>query len=292
MKRLLLVIICLVLITSLVPSADLHAATTSLGTWAWYNNLNEKRPHSSSVTLNGFVYILGGGLNSQGTPHMNTVTRAQISGSGDLSSWTNESNLMKETRALQSSATWNNNIYTAGGQTGDAGYSSTVEFATQNPSTGALSQWQYTASMSRARSGLSLVAHDGYLYALGGTNGSTTSNTVESAHIGSGGQLDPWVPLTASNQIIPSELMGSATVANDSYIYISVAGGSNGSYFTKFYRAPFVSGGSIGSWEQTGDTIPEYIASADGVIANGRYYIIGGSSPGYVYRNAAFKYFH
>lgn len=38
-------------------------------------------------------------------------------------------------------------------------------------------QWTYITSMNTARSGVSLVEHKGYLYALGGFNGTTRLNT-------------------------------------------------------------------------------------------------------------------
>ena len=44
--------------------------------------------------------------------------------------------------------------------------------------------WHYVASMNAARSKLSMAEVNGFIYAMGGFDGSTTLNTVESYSIG------------------------------------------------------------------------------------------------------------
>lgn len=92
--------------------------------------------------------------------------------------------------------------YTLPGSVTDAVYwakfnTSTNAIESPNPGTGACSGWCTNASynLPTALTGLSLVAYNGYLYAIGGENsGGTPQTTVYIAKIGANGEPQLWHP--------------------------------------------------------------------------------------------------
>lgn len=143
----------------------------------------------------------------------------------------------------------------------------------------ALTTWTTTTAMSigatttRVRGGA--VTYNGYIYHLGGVDGSgTTITTTQYAKINADGTIGTW----ASTTVLPTALRQFQPVVANGYIY--VIGGrdnSNNTVATSYY-AKLNPDGTIGTWNTTTALSSGTVARfGHGTIAyNGYMYVLGG----------------
>ena len=164
-----------------------------------------------------------------------------------------------------------------------------------NPGPGVCTEWCTDSSydLPEARAGFSLVAYNGYLYAIGGIDGSYNREaTVFISKIGINGEPSLWHPTDTnpnnwvywyeSSNTLPVATSYASAVAYNNVLYFS--GGQTDASpggVSSVYAAPLNPTGDIGSWTSTG------IASLSSVrhmhdmqVYNDRLYIIGGNSNG------------
>lgn len=150
----------------------------------------ERRCYVNTTILNDLIYAMGG---HNGAQRLNTVEKYDYR----TNQWT-QSSPMNLARSDASAATYGNRIYIAGGlnEVGVLeGKNSKLRYETKifltpvslqqhvqntvefyNPED---DSWTFVQPMQYQRNSLSLVFYAGYLFALGGTNGSSRLNTVE-----------------------------------------------------------------------------------------------------------------
>lgn len=155
-----------------------------------------------------------------------------------------------------------------------------VQYAPIN-SNGTIGSWSYTSSFTNSNAKLSAVAYDGYMYILGGADGSTNYNDVQYARIDADGTLSPFQYTYNSGS--SSTFVGGfngvrnrcGIVAYNGYLY--VMGGTNGSaILNDIQYAPINADGTIGTWQTNAVTLP-YTDNAFGAVAYNDYmYILGG----------------
>jgi hypothetical protein len=177
--------------------------------------------------------------------------------------------------------------------------SGTIDSA--NPGNGACGGWCTTTSYSlpASRSSLSLIAYNGFLYAIGGEDTScTTANgtgdgdicsTVYIAKLGANGEPQLWSPVSTdkstwtfwyrdSNLTSPRSMI--AAVAYNSRIYLMGGKTSSGgavSIASTTQVADITATGKLGSWStQTALPFADYGYGAQAY--NDRLYLIGGAS--------------
>ncbi|MGH7234425.1 MAG: hypothetical protein ACREF7_03215, partial [Candidatus Saccharimonadales bacterium] len=160
--------------TSSGPTSTVYYALINsdgtLGAWNTTTSLPSTTYQSTSVVHNGYIYILGGEV--QGSPGAN-VNYAPINSDGTLGSWTATTPL-PTTPYGDTSVGYNGYIYEIGGYN-NTSYLSTVYYAPIN-SNGTLGSWTATTSLlSTASYEATAVAYNGYVYTLGGWNGSATA---------------------------------------------------------------------------------------------------------------------
>ncbi len=113
------------------------------------------------------------------------------------------------------------------------------------------------------------VEYNGYVYEIGGDNGSSSLSTVYYALINSNGTVGSWNTTTS----LPSGIYNASSVEYNGYIY--EIGGDNSGWLSTVYYTLINSNGTVGSWSTT-TSLPQSIAYATSVEYNGYIYEIGG----------------
>ncbi|MEI9914395.1 MAG: hypothetical protein WDN66_05495 [Candidatus Saccharibacteria bacterium] len=129
--------------------------------------------------------------------------------------------------------------------------------------------WSTTTVLPAARSLMSTVVNNGYIYLIGGSTTSITATVIYS-QINSNGTIGSWNTTTS----LPSATVYSSAVAYNGYVY-EIGGSVGGSPVTTVDYAKFNSNGTIGSWTAT-STLPLIRADASAAAYNGYIYEIGG----------------
>jgi hypothetical protein len=195
--------------------------------------------------------------------------------------------------------------YGAGGSTTSSAVNwaqfdtSTGTINSPNPGTGACSGWCSASAynLPDGRANFSLVAYNGFLYAMGGTsanctagNGTGTSGyckTVYISRLGANGEPRLWSPTSSDTSTwsywyldtnLPAERAYSGAVAYNNHMYF-MGGRSSSGATNSVYVANITPTGQLGAWTSSGNTLPtanQYDFSAQQY--NGYLYIIGGSN--------------
>jgi N-acetylneuraminic acid mutarotase len=235
--------------------------------WQTGNNTGfTGRDSYGSVVVNGYVYIIGG-LNSGGTLQ-SIVQYAKLLPNGNVGNWVNGVSL-PEVREGLTAVTANGYIYVMGGETTGGTIRSSIYYAKVNPD-GSLNNWQTaTNSMPNTLEYLAGVTLNGYIYAIGGFDGSNVATTYY-AKLNVDGSISAWS--TASATLAFTARGVSATTANG---YIYVAGGNGAA---DSYGKPNATG-NITGWGSVMANLPADRGYGALNAMNGYlYYVAGGSS--------------
>ncbi|MDO8430196.1 MAG: hypothetical protein Q7S73_02415, partial [bacterium] len=146
-------------------------------TSAWATNANalpEIRGLHSSIIANGYVYVIGGYSNS----FQSTIYYAKLNSDGSTGTWSTNTNALPGSRAQHSSIVANGYVYVIGGTANGSVYQSTVYYAKLN-SDGSTGAWSTNANaLLGIRGRLSSIVANGYVYVIGGIDGSANQSTV------------------------------------------------------------------------------------------------------------------
>jgi hypothetical protein len=156
--------------------------------------------------------------------YSSVVDSAQINSGGTLGGWQDANGggaSFTNARAYPNAIIYGNYLYVVGGYNG-TNYYSDVQYALLNGD-GTLGSWSYTTSFNLPRISQTVVAANGYMYILGGNNGSTYYNDVQFASILTSGQLGAWQ--TSPNTFATARTNASAALYNG---YIYILGGNDG----------------------------------------------------------------
>ena len=170
-----------------------------------------------------------------------------------------------------------NHLFILGGN-GPNGFSNRVYSAAIGPD-GLLDHWQATTSLPQSLVGHGVVAANGRLFVVGGSNAVGTQNTVFSAPIQPDGALGNWAALNS----LPEARALAGVVAAHGYLYL--LGGQYGflSVSDQIYRARINGDGTIGNWLLLPEPLPTGLASMSGLegfaalVLDNNMYILGGS---------------
>lgn len=158
-----------------------------------------------------------------------------------------------------------------------------------NPGSGTCSGWCTTSAynLPAARSGFSLVAYNGFLYAFGGVNSAgTRQNSVYIAKLGANGEPRLWHPTDTvqanwvywyTDTNLSSIRAYSAAVAYNNRMYLVGGVGATAPVNT-IEIANINPTGTLGSWTTSGATLPYNVYGHNSLIYNDRIYLIGGAS--------------
>lgn len=224
------------------------------------------------VTLNGTLYYAGGFNGS--TPQTNVYYSTATGASWGSGSWVTATNGLLAAKGGLSCATYNNRIYVTGGST-----SATVYYSPSLSNGGDIaSSWTSSTAFTTGRSYHTTVAAGGYLYVIGGFDGTNYLSDVQFAQIASNGSVGNW---SFANDIPLKERQMGAYAANG---YIYVMGGATGTVSTSCQSATYVasinSDGTLGAWNQGVATSFTALLGPAVAFYNGFYYVAGGNNCG------------
>lgn len=157
-----------------------------------------------------------------------------------------------------------------------------------NPGTGPCVGWCSTAAynLPAGRANFSLVAYNGFLYAMGGTNDTgARQNTVYVAKLGANGEPQLWHPTDGNknnwvywhqNANLSNVRAFAGAVAYNNRMYLLGGIGPSAPVNT-VQVADILPTGQLGTWSSS-TNLPSNLYAHDVQVYNDRLYIIGGSS--------------
>lgn len=237
-----------------------------LGAWGYTSSLATGRQDAFSATYNGYLYVIAG----YGGATMSDVQMSKIEGLGTIGGWA-ATNTFTTARQAHATVAYNGCLYVLGGA-GAGAPQNDVQYASIGPS-GSVGVWSTTSPFSNGRKFLAAVAHDGYLYVLGGLDPSSiVLNDVQVAPINANGSVGTWTGTTS----FASARQGLSAAAHNGYLY--VLGGFDGTstWYNDVQYAPIGAGGTVGSWTATSPFTTGREEHAT-VAYNGFLYVIGGA---------------
>jgi len=226
------------------------------GAWEAGPMLPEPRAFHTLAVTDDRVYLLAG----RDLPGALTATWvADLRDDGSLSEW-RTTQPIPDGRVHASAHAYGGRIYVIGGtQAGNT--ASAVVFSAPIEEDGALGFWREEIELlPRGRSHHTSVLHDGSIYVIGGFSGEllegVEENEILRGHIADDGTVEAWQTVGT----IPEAPWTASAFERDGYVY--VLGGGQGSnalarYLARVRRAPFLSDGSIGEWEDVGGDLPQ-----------------------------------
>jgi N-acetylneuraminic acid mutarotase len=172
-----------------VQYAPINADGT-IGSWAATTSFTAARGYPTAVAYNGYMYVMGGWSGSL----RSDVQYAPINANGTIGSWAATTSF-PTARWGHTSFTYNGYMYVMGG-TDDAVYLNDVQYAPINAN-GTIGSWAATTSFTTGRSSHTSVTYNGYVYVMGGTDGTNYFSDVQYAPINANGTLGTWQSTTS-----------------------------------------------------------------------------------------------
>jgi N-acetylneuraminic acid mutarotase len=290
-----------------------YASGGSVGTWATTTALSTPTVRHASVAYNGYIYTLGGSnggvstttvryapINTDGTigawasttslPAASTdqgvvaysgymynvggndsgVRYAPINADGTLGTWKSTTSL-SSILYNQGTVASNGYIYQLGGRDNNALHGD-VLYAPVNGD-GTLGAWTSTTSLPSARNGLSATVYNGYVYAVGGYDGTAYLTDVLYAPLNADGTLGVWTGTTG----FATGRTNEAAVAYNGYLYVYGGARTTSNPFNDVQYAPITASGAVGAWAST--TSFTGVRQQFGYAAyNGHLYLTGGGT--------------
>jgi N-acetylneuraminic acid mutarotase len=225
-----------------VNGCSLSAATHAVGSWTSTASFTTGRYGHTSVTYNGYVYVMGGYLG--GTSYLNDVQFASMNTNGTVNPWTAAASFPTQ-RSYHTSVVYNGYVYIIGGYNGS--YLNDVQYAPLNPD-GTVGTWASAgAGFPSPRYSHASVVYNGYLYVIGGYAGGTSYlNDVRFAHINPDGSLGAWTAAAS----FPTARYRHTAVAYNGYLYV-IGGRSSTANLDDIQVAPINGDGTIGAFVAT-----------------------------------------
>ncbi len=254
--------------TAAVATVEYAAISTNgtLGSWTATTSLPAATDYSASVVYDGYLYEVGGYTTAASA----VVDYAPINTNGTLGAWTATTSLPTATYGLTAEA-YDGYLYEIGGSTKPHATVidvTTVEYAPIS-SNGTLGAWTATTSLPTTTTIATSAVYNGYIYEIGGYNGSSRVTTVEYAAISTNGTLGSWTATTS----LPAATDYSTSEIFNGYLY-EIGGYTTADTNTVDYALLNLNG-ALGSWNTT-TVLPTATSVLTSVIYDGFLYEIGG----------------
>lgn len=227
----------------------------------------------SSLASNGYIYIVtGAGYNGN-------VYSVELNGAGVPNTPLLTTNLNSGVSVGYNGASvYKGYMYVFGGTWDGSNGSTLVKRAPINPAGTPRSFSTSTNVGSTGRTGAASVAYNGYLYVMGGYNGTTYLTDTQRATIDSisSSTIGTWA--SAGSAFTTGRAFAAATV-HGGRIYLSGGINSGGAAIDDLQHIPInlTNGNITGSW--TADTAPSSARYKHGMVAySGNLYLVGGDT--------------
>jgi hypothetical protein len=263
--------------TTTVEYAPL-ASNGTVGTWGTAANLNTAIFNPGVGFMNGYMYVIGGEANdaNNGT----TLTQyAKVNSDGTLG--VPGINVFATSTPLTARANkvafaqYDNKFYMINGAINGSRSLTTSMITITGGGGGTTDPWTTgSTTMSEARDSGATVAYKGYLYAVGGKNGSTYYNDVSYAPLNRNGSVGTWT-VDSHTFTTGRKFLGAA--AYNGYLYILGGTTSAGGTLQDIQYAPIGSSGALsGNWASAGSSIATGGQGTSLAMYNGYAYAVGG----------------
>lgn len=277
---------------STVNKAFINADAT-IGTWSSTTALPYGLYYQAGFAYNNRIYMVGGWSSSSGAS-TNVIMYSNVTYSNcTLGSWTTNTTTFTGARSNLGAVVYGGYVYVMGGYLGSTEYSD-VQYAPIDYVTGAVGTFSTQPSFNNGRDSFYATVMDGYLYVVGGFNGSTTTyySDVQFAKLAAAGGLVSGLSscpgggtLTnatwCSTTSMQTPRMGFTGYTYNSCIY-AVAGGNAGLSLSSSEYACANGDGTLTNWT-TGSSITSVRDYAGGAGSRGTLYIVGGETGGSAY---------
>lgn len=261
--------------TNAVYHIKLSASGGLASTWATDTSFTTARYGARMTAVNGVLYLVGG---YDGTNYYADVQYALIGSDSSVSAWqTGNSTTISQMGA--SVATQNGMLYVIGGYNGS--YQNITNFAnTNNGGRGQAGTWTtngtsmsgvYSSGLGYARS----VAVGGYVYVIGGTDGSVRA-TVAYASLSTDGSVGSW----STTSSLQTARYQHAVLTYNGYIYALGGQTTGDTEIATVEYAKVNADGTLGTWASTSSLNSTWggLSGVDGAIYKGYMYITGGNN--------------
>ena len=224
-----------------------------------YPDLPEKVYSFSSLTLNDFIYCIGGKKPLNNNAKTDSVWRLNFSIPN--SGWEKVAS-MKTKREAMGAAVHGDVIVVVGGRDENNQLLASVEVYHYQTS---FNKWRTISALKHQRYGHALVSCDGYLYAIGGWDGHKSSSSVE--------QLDDLEGEWINIEPMQTPRTDLAAVNCDGMVY--AVGGRSGDDYSKILKTVEKYDSSANKWKFVSNMNIERRAHAACVLRN-KIYVVGG----------------
>ncbi len=263
-------------------------ANGSVGTCVQQTNaFTNGRSFHASIVYNGYIYIIGGDY--IGTPQ-NDIQRVLVdtgapTGQGAVGSTSQQTNAFTAPRTDHTSVAYNGYLYIIGGShsTVDTACNGTASSLCRdiihcpiNADGSVGTCVQQTNAFTTARYRHTSVAYNGYLYVIGGYDGSTRQNDIQHCPINADGSVGTCVQQTNAFTTARYE---HTSVAYNGYLYI-IGGSPSGGDLNDIQHCPINADGSVGTCVQQTNAFTSARYRHTSVAYNGYLYVIGGDGVG------------
>jgi hypothetical protein len=236
-----------------------------------------------TVVQSGTTLLYIGG--SDGKTAVDTTFTSKVSGTGNFDKWSADGPKLPAPRSDAGVLYSGGKIYVVGGYGADGKPTDTVFVLSPNSTTGALGDWQDSASLKldlklpEPRAGAVLIPATDGLLLIGGTNGTRPVDTVFKTTFDKTGAPGKWV--TQPGKLYTPVTEASAAIVG-SYLWVYGGTTADGKAVGTVQRGQFGTGTSATSVVQFGVragniNLPQPRTNIDGFAANGNLYAVGGS---------------
>ncbi len=240
-------------------------------------SLPSGRSSMGVVAANGYLYAVGG-TGSSG--YLDEVASAFINADGTLDPWDDSLEPLPTATTTVALATDGHCLVVAGGYTSSDSSAEEV-YTAELYGDGTIAPWVAQSSLPSGRSYAAAAVVQGYVYLIGGYDGSSAVDDVYYAKLGPDCDVGSWSATTS----LPYDRYGHAVAVGGDHIY--VLGGYYGSGISqRVYSATPGTTGTIGSWTRE-DDLPRELYYLGATVANG-YVIIGGGDDGSTTRDETY----
>jgi hypothetical protein len=248
-------------------------ADGSIGTLSTTTGLPAARQGGVAVTVNGYIYYIGGEQN--GTDKGDIYYAKPSSADGTISAWTTNVSALPQTRVFASGLAANGYIYLFGGYVATS--ISLGNISVKPNADGSIpATWTTLNSLFRVLAFSASTSLNGYVYLVAGNYGSNIGAT-EYATLNADGTVGTFAE--DSTNVLPSSLLANSGLALSANGYIYYVGGSDAtstSLNTVYYTKPTGTSGDITAWSTSTKTMPDFHNGSAGFVANGYLYSMGG----------------
>lgn len=268
---------------STLSSDVFYACPNNNGTITSWNTAPSLSAASNRMGVTSFSgYLFGVGGNVAGPATTNTVRYAKVNNGGSGSSinaaWQVDGDIAAvDNRHRHATVVYNGYVYMIGGAENGVGdiTTETIEYAPINAD-GTLGSWVADTSheLPTARIFPGAVAYNGYMYVLGGRQGSAGAylKSVLYAPISSTGALSASWASAGGNTTNGGQ--GAGVTAYNGYLYS--LGGYDGVDYNTVQYAAINSNGTIGAWTTNANNFTTARSNLSAFAYNGYMYMAGG----------------